>query len=144
MVVAVDQNNLDLLLPLIHQYQKFYGIKGVTEEKNREFFLQFGKNKATGCQFMYLVEDKPVAFATVYFSFASTIPGRVAILNDLYTIPSHRNNGYAKRLIFHCRAYAKDQGAARLQWVTAISNKSAQKFYDKLNSQKSHWLFYTL
>jgi len=47
------------------------------------------------------------------------------------------------QLIEHCQAFAEQQGAARLQWVTAPDNKKAQTLYDSLDTNKSMWHFYT-
>ncbi|MDQ6980199.1 MAG: GNAT family N-acetyltransferase [Ghiorsea sp.] len=54
------------------------------------FFSQFSESSDKGCLFLYKKGGKAVAFATVYFSFASSITGKVAVLNDLYTLPESR------------------------------------------------------
>ena len=92
---------------------------------------------------MFRQNRKAVAFATIYFSFTSSIPAKIATLNDLYTLPEARGQGIAHKLIEHCRAYAKQNGAARLQWLTAADNHVAQKLYDSLDTRKSDWIFYT-
>jgi len=84
-----------------------------------------------------------VAFATVYFSYASSIISKVAIMNDLYTSEEYRKRGIAAALIKHCEKYARKNGAARLQWVTAESNKTAQSIYESLGAKQSSWGFYT-
>ena len=142
-IETVSSETLHLVLPLIRQYQEFYKVNDINDENNRLFFSQFGANSSSGCQFMIRHEGVIAGFATVYFSFASSIIQKVAILNDLYTLPELRGKGLARQLIEHCRQYAKQHGAARLQWVTATDNTSAQTLYDKLDTQKSHWLFYS-
>ena len=142
-IEAVDENNIQQVLPLIRQYQEFYQVKDINDEANQIFFSQFGTESASGCQFAILHEGAVAGFATVYFSFASSIIQKVAILNDLYTLPELRGNGLARQLIEHCRQYAKQHNAARLQWVTAPDNDSAQNLYDKLDANKSNWLFYS-
>jgi len=142
-IQAVNSENLHLILPLIRQYQEFYKVQDIDDENNRVFFSQFGLGSTSGCQFMISHDGVIAGFATVYFSFASGITQKVAIMNDLYTLSSLRGKGLAKQLIEHCRQYAKQEGAARLQWVTATDNTTAQALYDKLDTQKSHWVFYS-
>lgn len=143
MIESVSINNLVEVLPLIRAYQEFYKAPEISDERNSEFFGQFGESSSTGCQFIYREAGNVVAFATVYFSFTSTIASKVAILNDLYTLPNCRGKGIGRQLIEHCRNYAAKNGAARLQWVTAPENERAQKLYESLNAGKSTWHFYT-
>lgn len=143
MIEVVEKNNLAELLPLIRAYQEFYNVAEISDEKNTEFFAQFGESSTTGCQFIYRENGDVVGFATVYFSFTSTITAKVAVLNDLYTLPNYRGKGIGRQLIEHCRGYAANNGAVRLQWVTAPDNEQAQKLYDSMNTSKSTWHFYT-
>ena len=143
MIEIVSKSNLAEVLPLIRAYQEFYRVKEISDDKNMEFFSQFGETNPAGCQFIYRASGKVIGFATVYFSFASTIPAKVAVLNDLYTLPDCRGNGVGRKLIEHCRIYAANNGAARLQWVTAPENEQAQKLYESLQTEKRTWLFYT-
>ena len=144
MIEKVSNNNLDKVLPLIRAYQEFYKTPDICDIKNKQFFSQFGSNNPAGCQFLYSNGSAVVGFATVYFSYTSTITAKVAILNDLYTLPTMRGQGIGKKLIEHCRDYAAINHAARLQWVTAPDNKQAQKLYDSLSATKSDWHFYAI
>lgn len=144
MIEPVSVRNLDAVLPLIAQYQAFYRVEEISTEKNRAFFAQFGEQSQLGCQFLFRNGEQAVGFATVYVSFASTIAEKVAVLNDLYVCPQARGQGVARKLIAHCQTYAQQQGAVRLQWVTALDNAPAQKLYDGLAASKSTWHFYTL
>ncbi|WP_160151535.1 GNAT family N-acetyltransferase [Microbulbifer sp. ALW1] len=143
MIEQVSEENLKEVLPLIRAYQEFYEVSDICDEKNFEFFLQFCRNPSTGSQFVCWKDGRVVGFATVYFTFASSIISKVAILNDLYTVPESRGNGVGRKLIEHCRGFAEKHGAVRLQWVTAPENEAAQKLYDSMNTSKSSWYFYT-
>jgi ribosomal protein S18 acetylase RimI-like enzyme len=143
MIERVSNSNLDEILHLIKAYQEFYKVANICDIRNKEFFSQFCNSNPAGCQFLYREGSEVVGFATVYFSFTSTIAAKVAILNDLYTLPTMRGKGIGKKLIEHCREFAAKNNAARLQWVTAPNNHPAQKLYDSLHTSKSEWLFYT-
>lgn len=143
MIEDVIAESLAELLPLIRQYQEFYKVQQISEVKNREFFAQFGKSNPQGCQFIYRVDGIAAGFATVYFTFSSTLPAKVGVMNDLFTLPEYRGRGIGKALINHCLDYALNNGAVRLQWVTAVDNVVAQKLYDSLDAAKKPWLFYT-
>jgi len=143
MIEAVSSKNLDELLPLMRAYMAFYHVKNIDDANNKTFFSQFGEESDKGCLFLYRQDGQAVAFATVYFSFISSITAKVAVLNDLYTAPEYRGQGIGRKLVEHCRVYAKKHGAARLQWLTAPDNTQAQALYDSLDTNKSDWRVYT-
>jgi len=144
LIEAVTDNNLAEVLPLIRRYQEFYNIVDIDDQRNKEFFSQFGEDKNSGCLFLYRNDQGiAVAFATVYFTFASSIPDKVGVMNDLYTAPDYRGKGIGKRLINHCLEFALSKEAARLQWITAEDNVQAQRLYDSLCTRKSSWKVYT-
>ncbi len=143
MIEAVTQSNFELVLPLIRAYQEFYKCSVIDDEANRSHFRQFGPNSDKGCLFLYTEGGTPLAFATVYFTYSSTLPGKVGLMNDLFTSEQCRGKGIGRKLIEHCLAYAKENGAVRIQWFTATSNETAQRLYDSLGAKKSEWYFYT-
>ena len=144
MIEPVSNRNLEEVLPLIRQYQAFYNIADINDDRNRAFFSQFGEEGDDGCLFLFRDDTgQAVAFATVYFTYVSSIPARVGVMNDLYTAPDHRGQGIARRLINHCLQFAFSRGAARLQWLTAVDNLAAQKVYDSLDTRQSTWKVYT-
>lgn len=103
MIESVDKNNLEELLPLIPAYQEFYKIDAINDDTNRKFFSEFNKDSDLGCQFLYRDDSgRVLGFATIYFSFVSSIPAKVGIMNDLYTIPKCPGKGIGRSLINHC------------------------------------------
>ena len=87
MIEAVNNENLAEVLPLIRDYQAFYQVANISDEKNKRFFSQFGLSQSSGCQFLFREAGAVVGFATVYFCYTSTITEKVAVLNDLFTLP---------------------------------------------------------
>lgn len=143
MIEDVNSANLTEVLPLIRQYQEFYQVASIDDDRNRAFFGQFGVDNPAGCLFLYRMDGVAVAFATVYFSYSSTAAAKVGVMNDLFTLPGYRGRGIAKALIEHCLDYALSRQAVRLQWTTALDNERAQRLYDSLATSKKPWLFYT-
>lgn len=143
MIEAVNFENLHDILPLIRRYQEFYEVAAIDDDRNHQFFSQFGLHNPMGCQFLARADGVAVGFATVYFTYSSTAVAKVGVMNDLYTLAEHRGKGVGRALIDHCLAYALENGAIRLQWVTAIDNEVAQRLYDSLEVNKKPWLFYS-
>ena len=143
MIEAVSVDNLAEVLPLIRQYQAFYQVASICDERNRIFFGQFHGDNPAGCLFLYRVDGVAVAFATVYFCYSSTVAAKVGVMNDLFTLPDFRGQRIGKALIEHCLDYALSRQAIRLQWTTALDNERAQRLYDSLATSKKPWLFYT-
>ena len=80
MIEFVSNGNLTEVLPLIRAYQEFYKVAEVSDSKNEKFFSQFSETSDIGCQFLFREAGKAVGFATVYFTFTSTIASKVAVL----------------------------------------------------------------
>jgi len=144
MIESVSKNNLHEVLPLIANYQDFYQASHICQHKNAAFFARFSAHSPLGCQFAYRKQQQVIGFATVLFSYSSTLAAKVAILNDLYIAPEQRHQGYARQLIKHCQLFAQSKKAIRLQWLTSQDNQTAQALYDDLSVTKSPWYFYTL
>jgi ribosomal protein S18 acetylase RimI-like enzyme len=144
MIEVVNTEIFKDLLPLIRKYQEFYQVANISDEYNRTFFSRFCSDNPFGRQFLYRTTDGVSAgFATVYFSFSSTMAAKVGVMNDLYTLPDYRGQGIGKALIEHCLEFAKQQDAVRLQWTTATDNQTAQRLYNSLNTAHKPWLIYT-
>lgn len=142
-IESINEVNLNEVLPLIRMYQEFYEVIDISEDVNRRFFLQFGENSPLGCQFAYRRDRCFLGFATVYFSYSSIATGKIAILNDLFTMPEARGQGIGRALIERARAYAASHGATRLQWLTAPDNAQAQLLYNSLETKNTLWRLYT-
>lgn len=143
MIEEVTENNLDEVLPLIKEYQVFYGVENIDEERTRLFFSQFAKRNDNGILHLYRFKGKAIGFYTIYKGFSSTRVEAVAVLNDLYIQPFYRENGFGKELLKHAFEIAKSLGYSRLQWMTAEDNVTAQRLYNSFATNRSSWLFYS-
>ncbi len=144
MIERVTPANLEELLPLIREYQQFYRVTDIDDDRNRRFFAQFARSSERGVQHLYRVDSQPAGFSTLYFGFSSAAAEPVAVLNDLYVSADFRRRGIATELIRHASAYIKNRGYTRLNWLTQKSNSRAQRLYDSLGARKTEWFFYSL
>ena len=144
MIRIVSSSNFEALLSLMKRYQEYYEVVDVDEEKNEQLFSKFIGGTNEGIQFLLYDNDVPVSFSTIYYSYASTVASKVAILSDLYTLPKHRGKGYGSQLINHCVDVAKESGCARLQWFAQKENEVAQGLYNKVCTYKGDWVIYAI
>jgi len=144
MIEIVTENNFEYLLALMKRYQEFYKVENIDESRNRKFFSQFLAGTELGVQFLSSENGTAVSFATVYFTFASSIAAKVAVLSDLFTVPEYRGCGHATKLINHCVDVAKKSGCRRLQWLTQHDNVLAQSLYNKMCTYSGQWVVYSI
>lgn len=143
-VESVTAGNFDAVLPLIADYQRFYG-QEPDPARIHAFFGQFvGGDHPLGVQFLARQGERLVGFATLYFLPSSLSARTYCVLNDLYTIPEARGQGVARTLIEHCRKAARRRGFSSLEWQTQKENSTAQRLYDRLGAEKTEWFTYSL
>lgn len=144
-IKTVGKRELEKILPLVAEYQRFYRLKP-DEARNRVFFGRFARGvDRKGKQFVALDEQRrAVGFATLYFLPSSLSARTYCVLNDLYTVPAARGTGVGRALIAHCSRYAGERGHGSLEWQTERSNRAAQGLYDQLGALRSEWLTYSL
>jgi ribosomal protein S18 acetylase RimI-like enzyme len=134
---------LDELLPLIAEYQRFYGAQP-DDVRNRGFFQRFIEPSDLGLLLGAWADGTAVGFACLYWTHSSVSAVDVAVLNDLLVSPTTRSRGVGRRLLDAAAHHARDRGFPRLDWQTAPDNERAQRLYDQLPASKSEWLEYSL
>ena len=82
-------------------------------------------------------------FVQMYPSFCSVDAIKIYILYDLYVDARGRNSGIGAMLMNKAREHAIEQGASRIDLMTAFSNKPGQHLYVKLGYEKVLEDFYT-
>lgn len=143
MIVEATMENLVALEGLWRQYQDFYKVQDIDAGRNRKFIAHLLTHPQDAVIFVWLDQGQAVAFGTVYITYASTVAGRVAVLNDLYVQPEQRRKGIAAALIDAAKAAVKDRDVAVMRWMTQAGNTAAQALYRKYG-QPSEWLLYSL
>jgi GNAT superfamily N-acetyltransferase len=64
-------------------------------------------------------------------------------LDDLFTAPEARGRGVGRALIGRLAELAREAGAAKVRWMTAEDNHTAQRLYDDV-AERTTWLTYDL
>jgi GNAT superfamily N-acetyltransferase len=131
--------------PLWDGYNAFYGREGKTAlpesitQTTWERFL----NPAEPVHALIAVNrDEIVGFAHYLFHRSTTRLNDVCYLQDLFTIPTMRGHGIARRLIETVYSAACDAGAPRIYWQTQETNRTARALYDKL-AKHNGFIVYT-
>jgi GNAT superfamily N-acetyltransferase len=132
------------LLPLVRGYCDFYEVTPTDEELLALSRALIADPERDGVQLIARRGGEAVGFATIYWSWATTIAARIGVMNDLFVAPEARGSGAAEELIQACVDECKRRGAAELTWQTATDNDRAQRVYDRVGAQRSQWVDYSL
>lgn len=81
-------------------------------------------------------EDELKGFVQLYPSFCSVEAVKIFILYDLYVDASARNTGIGDLLMNKATEFSKEEGASRIDLLTAVDNRRAQHLYEKLGYKR--------
>jgi GNAT superfamily N-acetyltransferase len=143
-IARVREQDLAELLPLVRGYCDFYEVSPPDEDLLALSRALIADPERDGVQLLARNRGEAVGFATVYWSWATTIASRIGVMNDLFVSPAARGTGAAERLIDACVEECRRHGAAELTWQTAPDNERAQRVYDRVGATRSHWVDYSL
>ena len=141
----VGEGDLPELLPLMRGYCDFYEVSPSDEQLLGLSRALIADPERDGVQLIARNDDgQAVGFATIYWSWATTIASRIGVMNDLFVAPEARGTGAAEELIEACVEECRRRGASELTWQTAPDNERAQRVYDRIGGKRSQWLDYSL
>jgi len=89
-------------------------------------------------------EGEALGFATIFWSWSTSIAARIGIMNDLFVAPAGRGAGLADALIAACVEECRRHGAAKLTWQTAPDNATARRVYERVGATREEWVDYWL
>ena len=144
MVRPITESELESVLPLIEDYQRFYRVAQPQRDHNREFFRRFLEPSREGVLLGAWDDSELVGFACLYWTFSSVRATDVVLLNDLLVRPDTRGRGVGLELIEAARDVARDRGVPLVRWWTEVSNERAQRLYDRTGARRSAWYEYEL
>jgi GNAT superfamily N-acetyltransferase len=140
--------DLAALLALIADYQRFYAASTPGDDHNAAFFARFVAPSDHGMIIGAFEDDDPrlppAGYACLYWTFSSVSATDVVLLNDLYVRPERRGGGVAAALIAAAVDVARERGASRVRWFTALDNRRAQRLYERIGTERSAWFEYEI
>jgi GNAT superfamily N-acetyltransferase len=143
-IARVREADLPELLPLMRGYCDFYKVSPSDDELRELSRALIDDPARDGVQLLARSGGEAVGFATIYWSWATTIASRIGVMNDLFVAPPARGTGAAEQLIQACVDECRKHGAAELTWQTAPDNERAQRVYDRVGATRSQWVDYSL
>jgi GNAT superfamily N-acetyltransferase len=133
--VAVRAGTMDdvpLLLDFIRSMAAYEKLTvSATEESLRAAL--FGENPAARTLLAF-VGNRPVAYATYFFTFATMVGRRGLWLDDLFVDPEFRGRGVGEALMAYLADVAVRNDCARFEWMVLDWNRSALGFYERLGA----------
>jgi ribosomal protein S18 acetylase RimI-like enzyme len=139
-IVRVGSNHIAEVGRLFDLYRQFYDC-----EADLALATQYIADRIDNNESIIFAAEESTAlsgFVQLYPSFCSVDAVKIFILYDLYVDATHRNIGIGAKLMNRATEFARAQGAARLDLLTAHSNKPGQHLYEKLGYQKVNQDFY--
>jgi GNAT superfamily N-acetyltransferase len=143
-IEPITEEEFDRFLPLIADYQSFYGVKEPDDGRNQAFFRRFLAPSDDGLLLGAWDQGEPAGYACLYWFFTSISAAESVLMNDLYVVPHARGRGVGRGLIEASRGVAGERGAHHLEWSTAPDNETAQRLYDSTGAERSEWITYEL
>ncbi|HEY8809768.1 MAG TPA: GNAT family N-acetyltransferase [Solirubrobacterales bacterium] len=143
-IEPISPEQMQMLLPMIAAYQRFYEVEEIDEERNRAFFSRFLAPSDDGMLLGAWRSGQLVGYACLYWHFTSLVPAETVLMNDLYVAEGQRGEGIGRALIEAGAEVARRRGAHHLEWATAPGNETAQRLYDSTGAKRSEWIEYEL
>ncbi|MCX6386857.1 MAG: GNAT family N-acetyltransferase [Solirubrobacterales bacterium] len=144
-IKLASEDDLEELLPLMRGYCDFYKVAPSDQALIALSRALLADPQHEGVQLIARADTgQAVGFATVYWTWHTLNPGRLAVMNDLFVSKQARGTGVADALILACADEARRHGALSLDWQTAKDNARAQKVYERVGAERSEWLDYSL
>jgi GNAT superfamily N-acetyltransferase len=143
-IEPITAEQFETLLPMIADYQRFYEVEEIDEERNRAFFARFIDPSEDGTLIAAWDGDRLLGYACLYWHHSSLAAAETVLMNDLYVDAAARGRGVGRALIEAAAEIARSRGAHALEWSTAPDNHTAQRLYDSTGAGRSEWVEYEL
>lgn len=139
-IIKAGQKNIAEVSRLFDLYRQFYECEPDLPLATRFISERIERNESD--IFAAVDGDTAVGFVQLYSSFCSVDAVKILILYDLYVEASARKTGLGEQLMNAATAFAKQQGAARLDLLTEDKNLAGQHLYEKLGYKRTNEEFY--
>ena len=116
-IARVGASDVSDLVPLMRAYCDFYHVAPTDEDLIALATALVDDPDHEGVQLIARdAAGHGAGFATVYWTWSTTIATRIGVMNDLFVAEYARGRGLADRLIRECRTETARRGARRLTW----------------------------
>ena len=133
-IVRANESHIPEISRLFDLYRQFYKC-----EPDRDLATKFITDRIRNAEsviFAASVNDELKGFVQLYPSFCSVDATKIFILYDLYVEEYDRNTGIGALLMNEASEFSKNEGASRIDLLTAFDNKPAQHLYEKLGYKR--------
>jgi GNAT superfamily N-acetyltransferase len=128
----------DVWRPLFHAYGVFYETDLSDEVLDHVWSAIRGDAIRA---FVAEQDGRVIGFAHVRTHVATFSVGEDWYLEDLFVDPAVRGGGVGTAILEHLIKIARYESGGALRWVTAESNATAQRVYDKI-AKRTTWVTY--
>jgi len=143
-IERVTGDNFQDLLLLIEELAKFEKLTPPDKAAKRRL-RRDALSKNPRCEaYLGRLDSKYVAYVIVYFTYSSFRALPTLYLEDIFVLEEYRRQGIGQAMFDFCVKRAKKEGCGRIEFTVLDWNKSAQRFYEKNNAEKTEWSFYRL
>jgi GNAT superfamily N-acetyltransferase len=141
---ALQPTDFEAWLPLWNGYLEFYETE-LEPEITRKTFDRLVDESISNMHGALAVDEQGAAVGMVNWL---THPGTwstsdYVYLEDLFVAANARGTGAGRALIEHVESWANQAGMAKVYWLTADSNKTAQQLYDRV-AKKTGFIHYQM
>jgi GNAT superfamily N-acetyltransferase len=141
----VVESDLTDLLPLIREYCRFNGVERTDGELLVLSRALIADPDHEGVQILArAVDAHATGFATLVWTWATWVGGRIGIMSDLFVAAPARGSGLGRVLIEACRRECERVEARGLMWTTAKDNAPARGLYESVGARSRERVDYWL
>ena len=141
-VRGAGSRDLELLVPLVEQFQAFERIPFDTETTRRGL-TRLIEEPHLGQILLAEAEGQPVGYAIMTYGYDLEFGGMDAYLTDLYLVETERDRGVGTWLLGQVESAARQAGVQALHLMVAPSNHRAHHVYYRAGFRASPRLFLT-
>jgi len=143
-IERVKGDNFRDLLRLIEGLAKFEKLAPPDKAAKRRL-RRDSLSKNPRCEaYLGRLGSRYVAYVILYFTYSSFRALPTLYLEDIFVLEEYRRRGIGQAMFDLCVERAKKEGCGRIEFTVLDWNKSAQRFYEKNNAEKTDWSFYRI
>ncbi len=139
-IVKAGQEHIAAVARLFDLYRQFYECEADLDLATRFISDRIAREESD--IFVAVNGNTAGGFVQLYPSYCSVDVAKIFILYDLYVDASVRKSGLGEKLMNAATAWAKEQGAVRLDLLTEDNNLAGQHLYEKLGYKRTNEQFY--